>query len=57
MSNARPAYMGNQLGYSLEVSYRDYADWISGQNDDREMRKIEVQIKRNISEAIIFLCL
>jgi len=44
MSGARPAYMAAQLGHSLEVFYRDYADWIADQDDDREMDKIEAQI-------------
>ena len=44
MSGARPAYMAAQLGHSLEVFYRDYADWIADQDDDREMGKIEAQI-------------
>lgn len=48
MSGARPAYMAAQLGHSLEVFYRDYADWIADQDDDREMLKIEVQIASNI---------
>ena len=40
----RYAYMAAQLGHSLEVFYRDYADWIADQDDDREMGKIEAQI-------------
>lgn len=48
MSGARPAYMAAQLGHSLEVFYRDYADWIADQDDDREMGKIEAQIGASI---------
>jgi integrase len=48
MSGARPAYMAAQLGHSLEVFYRDYADWIADQDDDREMGKIEAQIGLSI---------
>lgn len=48
MSGARPAYMAAQLGHSLEVFYRDYADWIADQDDDREMGKIEAQIGPSI---------
>jgi len=33
---------------SLEVFYRDYADWIADQDDDREMLKIEAPIASNI---------
>lgn len=48
MSGARPAYMATQLGHSLEVFYRDYADWIADQDDDRELSKIEAQIGQSI---------
>lgn len=48
MSGARPAYMAAQLGHSLEVFYRDYADWIADQDDDRELGKIEAQIGQSI---------
>jgi integrase len=50
MAGARPAYMAAQLGHSLDVFYRDYAKWISHQDDDREMIKIEAQINENIPE-------
>jgi integrase len=43
-----PAYMAAQLDHSLEVFYRDYAEWIADQEDDREMRKIEAEITSNI---------
>jgi integrase len=42
--------MAAQLGHSLDVFYRDYAKWISHQDDDREMIKIEAQINENIPE-------
>lgn len=51
MAGARPAYMATQLGHSLDVFYRDFAKWISHQDDDREMIKIEAQINENIPET------
>jgi hypothetical protein len=53
MSGARPAYMAAQLGHSLEVFYRDYAEWITGQDDDRELEKIEAQIDQTIPKLTL----
>lgn len=44
MAGANPAYMARQLGHSLEMFFRVYAKWIDGQNDDRELAKIETAI-------------
>ena len=46
MAGANPAWMSKQLGHSLEVFFRDYADWISGQQDTAELIKIEAQINQ-----------
>lgn len=46
MAGANPAYMARQLGHSLEMFFRVYAKWIDGQNDDRELAKIEHAIAR-----------
>jgi integrase len=52
--NTRATYatigLSQGLGHSLEVFYRDYADWIADQDDDREMGKIEAQIGLTIPE-------
>ncbi len=45
MAGANPAFMARQLGHSLEMFFRVYAKWIDGQNDDREMAKIQAAIK------------
>jgi integrase len=37
--------MARQLGHSLEMFFRVYAKWIDGQNDDREMAKIQSAIR------------
>jgi hypothetical protein len=49
-SKAFDTWVAAQLGHSLDVFYRDYAKWISHQDDDREMIKIEAQINENIPE-------
>ena len=46
MAGTNPAWMSKQLGHSLEVFFRDYADWISGQQDAAELTKIEAQINQ-----------
>lgn len=45
MAGANPAFMARQLGHSLEMFFRVYAKWIDGQNDDREMAKIQSAIR------------
>ncbi len=44
MAGANPAYMANQLGHSMEMFFNVYAKWIDGQNDDRELAKIQSAI-------------
>lgn len=46
MAGANPAWMAKQLGHSLEVFFRDYADWVNGQQDAAELTKIEAQINQ-----------
>jgi len=41
MAGVNPAFMARQLGHSLEMFFKVYAKWIDGQNDDREMVKLE----------------
>jgi predicted nucleic-acid-binding protein len=43
---AKHAGMSKQLGHSLEVFFRDYADWVNGQQDAAELTKIEAQINQ-----------
>lgn len=44
MAGANPAYMARQLGHSLEMFFKVYAKWIDGQNDERELAKIQTAI-------------
>lgn len=41
MAGVNPAYMARQMGHSLEVFFKVYADWIDGEGDDREIAKLE----------------
>jgi integrase len=50
MAGVNPAYMAAQLGHSLEVFLRDYSKWINGDQDAREMAKIEEQIRQMAPE-------
>jgi integrase len=47
MAGAQPSFMARQLGHSTEVFFRDYAAWINGESNAREMDKIEAQLARN----------
>lgn len=44
MAGANPAFVAAQLGHGMEVFFRDYADWIRGDQDRLEMAKIEAQM-------------
>ncbi len=44
MAGVNPAFMARQLGHSLEMFFKVYAKWIDGQNDDREMAKIQAAL-------------
>ena len=44
MAGVNPAYMARQMGHSLEVFFKVYADWIDGEGDDREIAKLECAI-------------
>lgn len=50
MSGANPAFLAKQLGHSLEMFFNVYAAWINGEDDQREMAKIEQSIGKNIPE-------
>lgn len=44
MAGANPAYMASQLGHGVDVFFKDYAAWINGALNDRELDKIEAQL-------------
>jgi integrase len=46
MSGLNPAYMAKQMGHSLEMFFKVYADWINGDDDDRQMALMEAGISR-----------
>jgi integrase len=46
MAGANPAFLAKQLGHSLEMFFNVYADWINGNDNDREMAKIEASLSR-----------
>ena len=48
MASVNPAYMARQMGHSLEVFFKVYADWIDGEGDEREIAKLEDAIKKTI---------
>lgn len=41
MSGARPAFLANQLGHSLQVFFQVYAKWINSKDDREEMAKLD----------------
>ena len=45
MSSANPGFLAKPLGHSKPMFFSVYADWIDGENDDREMAKIEDAIR------------
>lgn len=49
-AGAKPGFMANQLGHSLEMFFNVYADWINSEDDDKEMAKIEAAITQIIPE-------
>lgn len=44
MAGVNPAFLAKQLGHSLKMFFDVYADWIHGDQDDREMAKIEAAL-------------
>ena len=49
MAGVNPADMARQMGHSLEVFFKVYADWIDGDGDDREIAELEDAIQKTIS--------
>lgn len=46
MAGSRPGFLAKQLGHSLQMFFNVYADWINDNDDQREMDKIEEQIRK-----------
>jgi integrase len=44
MAGVNPAFLAKQLGHSLKMFFEVYADWINGDQDDREMAKLEAAL-------------
>jgi integrase len=44
MSGARPAFLANQLGHSLQVFFQVYAKWINSKDDREEIAKLDQAI-------------
>lgn len=53
MSGAKPGFLAKQLGHSTRMFFTVYAKWISSDDDDREMAKLEEAISVSIPEAKI----
>ncbi|AMC34795.1 hypothetical protein VN23_09320 [Janthinobacterium sp. B9-8] len=49
MSGAKPGFLAKQLGHSQRMFFTVYAKWISSDDDDREMAKLEEEIKRSMA--------
>lgn len=45
MAGVNPAFMARQLGHSLDMFFKVYANWIDGQQNDRELAKIEIALR------------
>lgn len=50
MAGAKPAWAANQMGHSLEVFWRVYARWISGQDHGSELAKVEAFTGKSIGK-------
>jgi integrase len=44
MSGARPAFLANQLGHSMQTFFRVYAKWINSKDDREEIAKLDLAI-------------
>lgn len=44
MAGMKPAWCAKQMGHSVEVFLNTYAKWIDGEEDDREMERLETFI-------------
>ena len=46
MAGMNPAFCARQLGHSVEMFHRTYAKWLDGEQNDREMERLEASIAR-----------
>lgn len=44
MAGMNPAFCARQLGHSVEMFHRTYAKWLDGEQNDREMERLEASI-------------
>lgn len=44
MAGANDAWCAKQLGHSVEMFHRTYAKWLNGEQDDRELARIEAAL-------------
>lgn len=51
MAGAKPGFLANQLGHSLEMFFNRYAKWMESENDVEELRKLN-QIGDKVGEKI-----
>lgn len=51
MAGMNPAFCARQLGHSVEMFHRTYAKWLDGEQNDREMERLEASIVRTRTTA------
>lgn len=44
MRECKPSWVAQQMGHAFKVLLNSYAGWISGDNDETEMRKLDSAI-------------
>lgn len=49
MAGMNPAFCARQLGHSVEMFHRTYAKWLDGEQNDREMERLEAAINPKLS--------
>lgn len=47
MAGMAPAFCARQLGHSVEIFLSTYAKWLNGEQDDREMARLEMSLLNN----------
>jgi integrase len=53
MAAVNPAFIAKQLGHSLKMLFEVYADWIHGDQDDREMAKVEQALASQVNPKLV----
>jgi integrase len=51
MAGMNPAFCARQLGHSVEMFHRTYAKWLDGEQNDREMERLEASIAQQAGTA------